>query len=58
MFVPSRYRQPSRLFVSKARSLPLSVARLEDHYLALLANIRLGWEGLLGTSTLEYCKQS
>jgi hypothetical protein len=49
MFVPGRPFEPSLMFVGKAKSLPLSGAlgKIPE----LLANIRLGWKGLLGTNT-------
>jgi hypothetical protein len=49
MFVPGRPFEPSLMFVGKAKSLPLNGAlgKIPE----LLANIRLGWKGLLGTNT-------
>ncbi len=59
MFVPWQPFQPNLMFADKVWSLSLSgVAQ------ALLTNIKLGWKGLPGTSTLiylqtlvNYCRQ-
>ncbi len=47
MFVPGGLFQTSLMFVSKVRAYPSEVY--------LPTNIRLGWIGLPGTSTLAYC---
>jgi hypothetical protein len=49
------------MIVGKARSLPKSGAMKIDSLgkdLALLANIRLAWKGLLGANTQAYYEQS
>jgi hypothetical protein len=56
-FVPVKPFQPSLMFVSKIRSLPWFGLFAEASLglaSALLANIRLGWLGLLGTNTPAY----
>jgi hypothetical protein len=49
------------MFASKAGAYPreaLSGAPLEGRFLALPANIRLGWKGLSVTNTLAYYKHT
>jgi hypothetical protein len=60
LFVPDRLFQPSLILVrlEPSQIQNLSGAPLQGKLLALSANIRLVWKGLLETNTLAYYEES
>jgi hypothetical protein len=59
MFVPSRFFQPGLIFARLETLVEhFSGNQLIGRLLALLANIRLSWEGKIETNALAYYENS